>query len=249
MTALVRSELLKLWTTRSRWGYLIAVALLAGIAAASDTGTSGSDRRGSVELSLSLVDSAAVAALLALVLGITVVTTEFRHGTITPAFLAEPRRERVLVAKALATGLAALALAVFALAVIALVAGIWLAVDGAGVPPLDGEVLRRATLLLLLAVLWGLLGVAIGTLVQNQVAALVGTLIWVFLGETLLWGLFTLLHVEGARAYLPFQALDSADGSHGGDQLSTAAGIAVSLAWIAGLGVLGVARTRRRDIN
>jgi len=41
-------------------------------------------------------------SLFAIIVGITIVTTEFRHGTVTPTFLAEPHRERVLFAKAIA---------------------------------------------------------------------------------------------------------------------------------------------------
>jgi hypothetical protein len=85
--------------------------------------------------------------------------------------------------------------------------------------------------------------------VHSQVASLVGTLLWVFLGEALLVGLFGLLDIDGAIAYLPFQALDAADGTGGEDLLSYWPGVAVSLAWIALVGALGVARTRRRDIT
>ncbi len=249
MIALVRAELLKIRTTRSWWGYLTAVVVLVGIATAGNIGSTSGDGRSTVSFAVSLVDGAGIAALLAIVLGITVVTTEFRHGTVTPAFLAEPRRERVLAAKALATTLVALFLDVVALLVVVVLGGILLAVLGAENHLLAADSLQRAALTLLVAVLWGLLGVSIGSLVHGQVAAIVGTLIWIFLGETLLWGLFALLHVNDLRAYLPFQALDAADGTGGGDLLSTPAGIAVSLGWIAGLGAVGLLRTRRRDIS
>jgi hypothetical protein len=81
------------------------------------------------------------------------------------------------------------------------------------------------------------------------VAALVGTLVWLFLGETLLLGLFGLLDLDGLRAYLPFQALDGADGTGGGDLLSYWPAVGVSLAWIAVIGLAGTERTRRRDIT
>ena len=97
--------------------------------------------------------------------------------------------------------------------------------------------------------LWGLLGVAIGILVQSQVAALVGTLVWIFLVETLLIGVFGWLDIEGLAPYLPIQALDAVDGTGGEDLLSYWPGVAVSLAWIAVLGVAGTERLRRRDIT
>jgi hypothetical protein len=102
--------------------------------------------------------------------------------------------------------------------------------------------------MILFAPLWTLLGIAIGSLIQNQVVALVGTLIWLFLGETLLIGVFGLLDIDGAADYLPFQALDAADGTSDG-LLSYWAGVGVALAWTAAIGVAGTERIRRRDVT
>jgi ABC-type transport system involved in multi-copper enzyme maturation permease subunit len=177
------------------------------------------------------------------------VTNEFRHGTITPTFLATPVRERVLASKALAATVLGLFFGVLALFVAAAVALTWLSIDGAEIHLLESEIGERAAQIVLSCVLWALLGIAIGTLVQSQVAALVGTLIWAFLGETLLWGLFTLLDVDGAVSYLPFRALDGADGTGGEDLLEFWPALAVSVGWIALLGAAGIWRTRRRDIT
>ena len=126
--------------------------------------------------------------MLAIILGITIVTTEFRHGTVTPTFLAEPGRERVLASKTIAGSLVALLFGLLALLVVAAVALPWLSITGDEIHLLDGEVGTRAAQTLLSMVLWGLMGVAIGSVVHSQVAALVGTLVWIFIGETLLWG-------------------------------------------------------------
>lgn len=249
MSALVRSELLKVRTTRGWYAYLVVIVLLAGIAVAADVGTSDDFRRSAVDFQAGLVEAAGFAALLAIILGITAVTTEFRHGTITPTFLAAPVRERVLGAKAVAVTLVAVLFNVIALAVIAGVAVIWLSVVGADIHLGSDEVWERAAQTLLSAVLWGLMGVAVGSLVQSQVAALVGTLIWIFVGETLLWGLFALLDLDGAVSYLPFQSLDGADGTGGEDLLSYGPAVAVACTWIALIGAAAVWRTRRRDIS
>jgi ABC-2 type transport system permease protein len=240
VTALVRSELLKVRTTRGWWAYVAVIALLAGIFVAGDIGSTEDADRGTVDFQLGLVDVAGVAALLAIILGITIVTT---------TFLTAPHRERVLASKTVATAVVSLLFAGLAFAVVAAVAVPWLSLVDAELHFAESEILTRAAKAVLLVVLWGLLGVAIGAVVHSQVAALVGTLVWIFLAETLLVGLAGLLDVEGVAAYLPFQALDAADGTGGGDLLSYWPGVAVSLGWIAGLGALGLARTLRRDIT
>jgi ABC-2 type transport system permease protein len=248
VTALVQAELLKVRTLRSWWIYIVAILLLVGVAVAGDTGANpqAHDR---LDFQIGLVESAGFAALIALILGITIVTTEFRHGTVTPTFLAAPVRERVVAAKAVAGALVGILFAGLALALAAAIALPWLAIAGAQIHVLDSDVGTRAAQVVLSCVLWALIGVAIGTLVQSQVAALVGTLIWAFLGETLVWGLFSLLDLDGAAAYLPFRALDGADGTGGEDMLSYWPAVAVSLVWIATLGAAGILRTRRRDIT
>jgi ABC-2 type transport system permease protein len=248
VNALVRGELLKVRTLRSWWVYLIAIVVLSGFGAANEVGPS-TVTRGTLEGQVRLAELALIAALLAIILGITLVTTEFRHGTITPASLVEPRRERVLAAKALAAGAVGLGFALLSLAVIAIVAWIWLTAVDAEVHLLESDVLTRAAQTLLLVLLWALLGVAVGSVVQSQVSALVGTLIWVFVAETILWALLGLAELDGVGSYLPFRALDSADGTNEPDMLPYWGGVAVSVAWIAVLGGAGVLRTLRRDLT
>ncbi len=248
MTDLVRSELLKLRTTRGGWAYLIAIVLLVGVAVAGSIGSAEQFDREAPDYLRELVEAVGFAGLISLIMGLIVVTTEFRHGTITPTLLAEPVRERVLASKVLATTLVALLFGLVALVVAAAIAIPWLtAVDAA--PTFDGALAKRAVATLAGVVLWALMGAAVGALVQGQVAALVGTLVWIFLGETLLLGLFDLLDVEGATKFLPFRALDAADGVGGDDLLSFWPGVGVVVGWIALLGGLGVLRTLRRDIS
>ncbi|HEX2293067.1 MAG TPA: ABC transporter permease [Gaiellaceae bacterium] len=248
MTDLVRSELLKIRTTRGWYVYLGVLVLLVGLGAAGDLGTVEGVDRGDVGYQRDLVEAAGFAALLALILGITVVTTEFRHGTITPSLLGTPRRERVVVAKTIAATAVGFLFAVLALAVFAVVAVVWLSAVGAEIRLLEIEVLERAGQLLLAAPLWALAGVAVGALVQSQVAALVGTLIWIFIGEVTLIAVLGLVDLDGFADYLPFQALDAADGTNP-DLLPYWTGVGVSLAWAAVLGIAGTERLKRRDIT
>jgi ABC-type transport system involved in multi-copper enzyme maturation permease subunit len=247
--ALVRAELLKIRTTRSWWAYLIVIVLLAGIGTAGTIGSSADSDRGTVDFQLDVVDTIGVAVLLAIILGITIITAEFRHGTVTPTFLAAPHREQVIGAKTIAAVVVAIGFALLALVVVLAVALIWFAIIGVDPQFTDGEIVTRAVQQGLAAVLWALIGVAIGTMVQSQVAALVGTLVWIFVVENLLVGLLGLLDGDGVTAYLPFRALDAADGTGGDNLISYWPGVAVSLGWIALIGAAGVVRTLRRDIT
>jgi ABC-type transport system involved in multi-copper enzyme maturation permease subunit len=249
VTAVVRSELLKVRTTRGWWAYLSVLVGLVGIATAAEVGSRDEAERTGLEFQLLLVELIGITSLLAIILGITMVTTEFRHGTITPTVLATPSRERVLAGKTIAGVLLALLFAALAIVVIILVASIWTTIDGGELALVDGEVFERAAKTVLGVVLWLLLGVAIGSVVHNQVAALVGTLLWIFLVETLLVGLLSLVDLEGWDEYLTFHAIDGADGTGGDNLLDYGPALAVTLGWIALLGAAGMIRTRRRDLT
>jgi ABC-type transport system involved in multi-copper enzyme maturation permease subunit len=249
VTALVQSELLKIRTTRAWWAYLVVIVLLTGIGTAGSIGSSESLDRSTVSFQLDLVSTAGVSVLIAIILGITMITTEFRHGTVTPTFLAEPHRERVILSKAIAAVVFAIGFALLALAVVAAVAIPWLTIVDAQLHLGDTELVQRAGEQILSTVLWALMGVAIGTAVHSQVAALVGTLIWIFLVESLLVGLLGLVDADGVAEYLPFHALDAADGTGGDNLLSYGPGLGVTLGWILLLGAFGIWRTLRRDIS
>lgn len=249
MTAVVRSELLKIRTTRGWWVYLVVLVALVGIGAAAEVGSRSLDERGGLDFQYALVDLVGISSLLAIILGITIVTTEFRHGTITPTLLATPGRERVLAGKAIAGVLIAILFAALAILVVLVVASIYTSIDGGQLELADGDVVERAGTNVLGVVLWLLMGVAIGSVVHSQVAALVGTLVWLFLVETLLVGLFSLLDVDALEEYLPFHALDGADGTGGDNLLSYGPALAVTIGWIAVLGAAGLVRTSRRDIT
>jgi len=117
MIRLIRVELLKLRTTRLTYGLLATAAALTGVFAvieAARAGTGGGPAPLSTASGLNDVITAGIWALvLATVMGVTVSSGEFRHGTATLTYLATPHRGRVLTAKAVAGACAG---AVFGLA-------------------------------------------------------------------------------------------------------------------------------------
>jgi ABC-2 type transport system permease protein len=249
VTALVRSELLKVRTTRARFAYPLVILALAGLGAAGAVG-SGADRdRSSADFQAELFEIAAlVAPLLALLLGITIVTSEFRHGTITPTFLVAPVRERVLTAKALVATVAGAVFALFSFVVIAAVAIPWLTVIDEELRFADGEVVRYALQVVLAAAVWGLLGAAVGSAVHSQIAGLVGALVWLLIAENIVIALLALVDWERAGEYFPGKAIADL-AARGGGELGVWTALAVSLGYVVAIGAFGVARTRRRDIT
>src|SRR5690606_34605610 len=108
-----------------------------------------------------------------LLIGTLMVTTEFRHKTLTPTFLATPRRGLVLWAKVI------IGIVVGALfAVLALIATVGpgaaiLAAFGVETALGSSDTWAMFGRIALALVLWTIVGVGVGTLVRNQVAAIV----------------------------------------------------------------------------
>ena len=114
--------------------------------------------------------------VLAPIMGVLCVTGEYRHKTITTTFVLVPDRVRVLVAKVGATALWALGIGLVTLAAVAAVALPW----NAGLGGVTARVTDQAGAvvpgLLASAVLLALFGLGFGTLVKNQVAAILLTI-------------------------------------------------------------------------
>ena len=247
MTRLVASEYLKFRTTRAWIGFVLAMLALTGVAAAATVGSAPDTELGTVELSRDVVESALFVALIAFLIGILSVTTEWRHGTATRTFLVTPRRYRVLVAKEIWVVVLAFGLAVLALLFVLAIAVPWLVVEGSSLA-VRSEVIGFAGRVLLVSALWGALGVGIGAVVQSQTPALVGSVVWILLGEALITLLLGLVDLEGVGDYLPGRALSALDETVE-DGLSPWAGGAVGAAWVVTLGLLGVLRMSRQDVT
>lgn len=251
MSRTLRAELLKLTTVRTPFALGLASLLLVVIAVVTAVGTGAVDHP--EEGAGRLVQAAGTASLLALILGILAVTTEFRHGTITQTFLATPVRERVVASKLLAAVVAGLALGVGAIVVTLAIGLPWSSARGYEVG-LDGGSAAHFLRLLGVYAFSAALGVGIGALVRNQVGAVVGAFAWFLMVEPLLTLLGIVLS-EGdddfgpIGRYLPGTALDALAGDDFGGLgvLSPPAALGLVLAYVALVAAAGGAVLVRRD--
>lgn len=184
---LVRSEWTKLLTTRVWIGLLVAACALAGGFTALLTAFAGDAQSGlpPIESSeyqqIALANGANVVGL-SLILGIIGMTQEYRHRTATPTFLVAPRRGRVVAAKLIAYALAAVPIGLLVIATNVLVVEIYAGARGAA-PSLTGDNLRVLAGAWAALVIYAVIGVGIGALLRNQVGAIVGALVYLFVVE------------------------------------------------------------------
>jgi ABC-2 type transport system permease protein len=190
MGRLVAAEWLKLRTTRFLWGTVPAVVLLAAVAVAglvlSSEGagvTLFEPTEGVRQAALHLTSTGAV---LAIVLGIIISAGEYRTQTATDSFLTTPRRSRVVAAKLAMGALLGAALGALGAAVGLPFAYLLFEAEGEVFPAGNEEVWLTLGGVVLYAALFTMLGVAFGSLVRNQVVAIVSALTFVLLMEQLL---------------------------------------------------------------
>lgn len=181
MTRLLRSETFKLRTVWSTWLLLgITAVLVAGLTVLiafiphnRQDVTVLFPARGSAPWFDTVFSVMSTAVDLALVLGVIMITGEYRHKTVTPTFLAEPQRGRVATAK--------LTVAAGAGVVIAVIAGVVGLLFGFGVVGGGyGNVGRMLTEyrhiwpgVAAASVLFAVYGVGLGALLKNQAVAIV----------------------------------------------------------------------------
>ncbi len=263
------SEYRKIVTTRTWWVLLIVMvgymAFLGAMMAfaftfegAEVTGTSG----GPV-----MVDDAGVATAvytlpaslgyaLPLLVGLLSVTSEFRHRTLTPTLLAQPDRNRFVVAKLAAS--VPMGLLYGVLGTLATVAAGAAAFAFTDAPNLlgDGEIQGVIARTALALTVWCVVGVGLGFAMPNQVVAIVVVLAFTQFVEPIAR---LVLGLNDATApigkFLPGAAGEAISGGSfysatgAGSLLGPAAGAAVLVGYALLLALLGRFTTLRRDIT
>jgi ABC-2 type transport system permease protein len=242
MTAQLRSELRKLRTTRTAATLLLAAVALTLLGTSIEAWSSSLEELATGEQQRTVLGAGAVGGFFATLAGLLVVTSEFRYGTIRPTLLVQPRRRIVLLAK---LGASALVGVVFAALCVTLSLGGGLAMLAArdvGVAVSTGELIALVLGATIAGALTAMLGVAIGTLIRNQVGAIVAVVAYAFLLDATLFAA-----LPSIGRFLPGKAGDALAGSSVEHLLTPAVGGAVLVAWTAAFVVAASLRNERTD--
>jgi len=193
------------------------------------------------------VDQIGGMSVIALIVGLLSVTTEFRHETIGRTFQLTPSRTRVVTTKMLVG--AVYGIAFFVLGLVAV--GVVLLASGADLE-FGAETVRSVRQGPVGLALMAVFGVAVGALLRSQVVAVALMLIYVFVIESLF-----VQFLPGIGRWLPFQALNAmfaseelaaGMGADVGAPLAPMVGLAVFVAYGVVAATAAIVLMRVRDV-
>lgn len=211
MSRLIRVELLKTATARLTYGLLATATGLTALLAVLRAATAGNGNTPAIYTAGGLTRVLTVigfAFLISIIFGVTVSSGEFRHSTATVTYLAFPNRTLVLAAKLLVAAGVGVWFGAFGFAASTAVALIFVAADGYHVALSAGTIVGDGVGATLAAGLLAATGVALGTLIRVQLAAVIGTFIWAVFIESILAGVFNQI-----GPYFPFTAATTLAGA------------------------------------
>jgi ABC-2 type transport system permease protein len=239
--SLLRSEWIKLFTTKTTWVMLGIGLLCEGLFAGLIVGLVSFEDLDGVR---DIITGTGLLMTLMLVLGVLIITTEFRHGTTGSTFLVEPRRWPVLVAK---LGAAVLIGLLAGLLFVLVNGGLALSIysgRGGTLPPTSDLAEVYAGVVVSFSLL-AVFGLGIGAVIRNQVGAIIAAIAFFFI----ISGLPYLLP-GSIGDYFPAAALGSLHGHVEGDgSLNQVGGGLVLTAWSLGLWAIGTLLVTRRDLS
>lgn len=268
----IASETLKVLTTRMWWvlAILLAgyVALLAGgfgafLGWATENPELAEGANTGLPLGLDLAPlvytfASSIGYVFPVLLGALAVTGEFRHETLTPTFLANPNRAASLAAKFLVLLVFGAVYGALAFAATVGAGAGALAAFGLETQLGDADTWAMVGRGILAMALWGTIGVGLGALVPNQVAAIVIVIAFTQFVEPILRLMASLNDVTASIGqFLPGAASDalvgpsfySIAGMGAGESLEWWAGGLVLLGIAVVASVVGYFTSWRRDVS
>ena len=255
MISLIRSEFRKVFSTK-----LLFILIISAVAFAllqvfllifvTPTGFNpDANQLMNPQYIKSITASAGSASIFLLILGIVAMSGEYRNQTITSTFLVTPVRWKVIVAKMATFAILAFFIAILLWLIVSITAMLLLTTQDSAPFEWSGafEILGGTVLGL---VLYGVLGVAIGSLITSQVAAIIIALIWFLIVEALLSVFFATF-----ANWLPGGALNAILQTNGNpeaidaDLLSVPVGALVLIGYAAIFAIAAAFFTTKRDIT
>lgn len=219
MTGATRSEVLKVFTTRLWWGLALGMGVLAALISMGFAALVGSDAAGGDSSqgnpfatvtvgTAQLIYNAGIVQMMTtlfpLALGVLLITSEYRHKTITATFLATPNRWVVLAAKSAAVAVIG--------AVYAVVHSAFSVAGGASIlhfvkhaPTMlgNGQVWQSLGIGVVAFIMWVWFGFGIGMLIRNQIAAVLIAVGATFVLQIALNIIFTIQGWYSAMKWIP----------------------------------------------
>jgi ABC-2 type transport system permease protein len=281
---LIRAEIMKIRTTNTWWILLIGMVLVTALALTFDglghhfqlyppnqgaNGGPGPEAQAEAAQAHSAAGLAKIAAdmmtagqffglLLAMIIGILVVTNEFFHQTATTTFMTNPHRTTVILAKAVAALLFGALFWLVATVIDLVVTPIYLSSQHVSVSVFQWTVIQSVLLNLAAFVLWAIFGLGLGTLLRSQIGSVITGLILYLIGAAAIAIIFQLIHnlyphnwVVSAEVIAP--AIASSIMITPGQAFEHAppqwVGAVVMIGYAVVSGLIGISLTRRRDIS
>ena len=254
MISLIRSEFRKVFSTK-----LLFILIISAVAFAllqvfllifvTPPGLEEANQLMNPQYIKSITASAGSASIFLLILGIVAMSGEYRNQTITSTFLVTPVRWKVIVAKMATFAILAFFIAILLWLIVSITAMLLLTTQDSAPFEWSGafEILGGTVLGL---VLFGVLGVAIGSLITSQVAAIIIALIWFLIVEALLSVFFATF-----ANWLPGGAFNAILQTNGNpeaidaDLLSVPVGALVLIGYAAIFAIAAAFFTTKRDIT
>lgn len=239
------TEFLKLRTMRSPL-VLLAAAQLVIVAGVSGLFVGGHADVTDPVTARRAIAHAGLVSIFSLVLGILAVAGEYRHKTITDTYLGTPRRGRVVGAKLGTYALTGAAFGFISTVTAVAATAIWLAAKGGSLDLSSAAVWRTLAGCVVWNACFAAVGVGIGALVRNVIAAVAGALAWLALIEGIVGQL-----IGDQGRWLPFRAGQALEGvPFPGMALLPQWGGGIVLASYAVIfALIAVSTTVRRDVS
>lgn len=248
MSRLVRCELFKQRTTRTTALLLVWMTALILLVTLLHVLSLSNGHISRLDGQLKVVGwGTGIGALFAALLGAMSITSELRHGTIRPTFLATPRREQVIAAKLLAGAVTGLAVGLLAEALTAGIEAAGLAARGIDIHLGAADYVQLLAGGAAAAALFAAIGVGIGAVVRQQIGAVIGLCVWLLVIETTLIG-----NIPSAGKYAPGAAAGAIAGAiqtqSASKLVAPALGVVLLAAYAAVAATAGTLVTTRRDV-